>query len=44
MRDRIAAVIVSDRACDNWGAPLPCDLELVDALMAGKIPHVEVDL
>ena len=34
MRDKIAAVIVENRACDNWSHPLPADLELADAILA----------
>ena len=44
MRDKIAAVIVSNRACDNWHEPLPADLELADAIIAalpGMVPSLE---
>jgi len=34
LRDKIAAVIVSNRACDNWHEPRPADLELADAIIA----------
>ena len=34
MRDQIAAVIVENRACENWSNPLPADLELADAILA----------
>ena len=43
MRDKIAAVIVENRACQNWSNPLPADLELADAILAalrGRIPEL----
>jgi len=43
MREKIAAVIVANRACDNWHEPLPADLELADAILAalpGMVPEL----
>jgi hypothetical protein len=42
-RDKIAAVIVENRACQNWSNPLPADLELADAILdalPGMIPDL----
>ena len=41
MREQIAAVIVEDRAVDNWSYPMPADYELADAIIAalpGMVP------
>jgi hypothetical protein len=43
MRDKIAAVIVENRACQNWSNPLPADLELADAILAA-LPGMVPDL
>jgi len=43
IRDKIAAVIVENRACQNWSNPLPADLELADAILAA-LPGMVPDL
>jgi len=43
MREQIAAVIVENRAVDNWGEPRPADYELADAIIAampGMVPDL----